>query len=301
MSYPRRVIPGMTVMITRRTLRRTHLLRPDPELNNLFRYCLAVVAETHGVLVHAAVVMSTHEHLIVTDVRGELPFFLQELHRLLALGVKVLRKWEGSVWDNQKTSVVELCTHEAVLEKIAYAIANPVAAGLVRRARDWRGVMTAAEELGCASWTAERPTFYLDQDNPRWPPVATLALHMPRLDVSDRVARTTVARQVADLEASARATLKAAGRQVVGPERLTRSSPYERAKSWEPVRGRSPCFAVGSGQREVFFERAAVLQTFRSAYRAALDAWRRGFRSAVFPTGTWLMHWTHGALVAVPQ
>jgi hypothetical protein len=60
MSYPRRVVPGMTVMVTRRTLRRTHLLHPDPQLNNLFIYCLAVLATRYDILVHAVVVMSTH-------------------------------------------------------------------------------------------------------------------------------------------------------------------------------------------------------------------------------------------------
>jgi hypothetical protein len=135
------------------------LLRPDPELNNLFRYCLAVLAPRFGIAVHCATVMSTHEHLVVTDTRGELPRFLQELHRLLALGIKVLRKWEGAVWDNEKTSVVELRTEQAVLEKIAYCIGNPVAAGLVRRAHQWPGVSARPEQLGRVSWTAKQHRF----------------------------------------------------------------------------------------------------------------------------------------------
>jgi hypothetical protein len=49
MSYPRQVIAGSTVMITRRVLRRTKLLRPDAELDNLYLYCLAVTAERFGV------------------------------------------------------------------------------------------------------------------------------------------------------------------------------------------------------------------------------------------------------------
>ncbi|MCG8556311.1 MAG: hypothetical protein MJD61_13625 [Proteobacteria bacterium] len=40
MTQPRYIVPGMTVMVTRRTLRRTHLFRPDPELTELYRYCL---------------------------------------------------------------------------------------------------------------------------------------------------------------------------------------------------------------------------------------------------------------------
>jgi hypothetical protein len=56
MSYPRRLVPGMTVMITRRALRRTHLLRADPELTNLSTYCLAVVAERFGIVGHGATI-----------------------------------------------------------------------------------------------------------------------------------------------------------------------------------------------------------------------------------------------------
>lgn len=84
-------------MRDRRGCCRTHLLRPDTRFNELYQYCLAVLSERHGIDVHAAVVMSTHEHLIVTDPLGRLPLFLRELHRVVALGVKVLRKWEGAV------------------------------------------------------------------------------------------------------------------------------------------------------------------------------------------------------------
>lgn len=62
-----------------------------PVLNNLFTYLLAVIASRHGILVHAVEVMSTHIHIVLTDVRGCLPRFLQEFHRLLALTIKVLR------------------------------------------------------------------------------------------------------------------------------------------------------------------------------------------------------------------
>ena len=70
-------------------------------MNAIFTYLLAVIAEKHGVLVDAGVLMSTHEHIVLTDTRGVLPRFLQDLHRLLALSVKVLRKWEGALWDHE--------------------------------------------------------------------------------------------------------------------------------------------------------------------------------------------------------
>jgi putative transposase len=298
MAFPRRILPGLSFLITRRTLRRTHLLRPDTEFNNLFRYCLAYAAHRNGVAVHCATVMSSHEHLVVTDTRGTLPRFLHDLHRTLALGIKVLRKWEGAVWDHEKTSVVELRTEQAVLEKIAYCIANPVAAGLVRSADQWPGVTTAAAQLGCAVWTAERPEFYLDQDSPQWPATLQLALQMPHLMMTDGEARAIVQAEVQHLELEARETLKAKGWRVLGAANIVARSPYDRATSWEPLRSRNPTFAVGRDQREHFVHAVAVLRAFRTAYRTAFAAWSTGLRDVCFPLGTWVMRYWHCAPVA---
>src|SRR5690606_14798724 len=75
-----------------------------------------------------------------------------------------------------------LCTPQAIVEKIAYVMANPVAAGLVRRAALWPGVTTLPEQLGKASWTAQRPDFYFNAENPVWPAQATLQLAPPPID-----------------------------------------------------------------------------------------------------------------------
>lgn len=90
MTQPRLVLPGDTVMITRRTLRRHHLFRPDSALRQLYLYTLAVCAKQFGILVHAVTLMSTHELLIVTDTQGRFPLFIRELRRLMSLGTKVL-------------------------------------------------------------------------------------------------------------------------------------------------------------------------------------------------------------------
>ena len=92
MTQPRFVVPGSTVMITRRTLRGHHLFRPDPAIRQLYLYILGVCARQFGILVHAVTLMSTHEHVIVTDTKGRLPDFLRRLHRLVSLGTKVLRQ-----------------------------------------------------------------------------------------------------------------------------------------------------------------------------------------------------------------
>src|SRR5690242_11182517 len=70
MSLPREIVPGTTYLITRRTLRRHLLLRPDEAITQLLVYLLAVSAPRYGLQVHALCAMSTHLHLVVTDVQG---------------------------------------------------------------------------------------------------------------------------------------------------------------------------------------------------------------------------------------
>ena len=91
--------------------------------------------------------------------------------------------------------------------------------------------------------------------------------------------------------------VKKRGWRVLGAERIRRLSPYRRATSFEPLRDRNPTFAVGRGQKKVFIEAVAELRAFRHAYRQALEQWRAGLRSVVFPQGTWCMCRVHGAAI----
>ena len=218
---------------------------------------------------------------------------------MLALCVKVLRKWEGEVWDGGKTSVVELRTREAVIEKLAYVAANPVAAGLVRKATDWPGVTTVPETLGRAKMPATRPDYYLDPENPIWPREATLELELPpRLRMTGDEVRSAVAFELAQLEAVACDEVRAKGWAVLGAEKLRKLSPFQRAKSWEPLRSLNPTFAVGRNQKQAFLAAVKVIRAFRRAYQAALARWRTGAWNVVFPRETWLMRTLHGVRVA---
>lgn len=287
-------------MVTRRTLRRHHLFRPDPAIAQLYLYTLGICAKEFGVELHALVLMSTHEHLVLTDPNKRLPDFLRRLHRLVALGTKVLRKWEGPVWDHESPSVVRLLTERAVIEKMAYVLANPVKAGLVERAAHWPGVTVLPQELGRRTWKVKRPDFYFDPDNPQWPDEVELELTLPtslREVYTDGQIRDAVALELTHQERLARAEVKKRGWKVLGSERARRVSPYRRAKSFEPLRGRNPTFAVGRGQRKAFFAAVAELRAFRRAYRDALEQWRAGLRQVLFPAGTWAMRCIHAAPV----
>ena len=299
MTQPRLVVPGDTLMITRRTLRRHHLFRPDSAIRQLYLYTLAVCARQFGILVHAVTLMSTHEHLIVTDPQGRYPDFLRRLHRLVSLGTKVLRKWEGPIWDHESSSVVRLLTEQAVIEKLAYVMANPVKAGLVRYAHDWPGIMVLPHELGRRTWTLQRPDAYFDRKNRQWSDTSELSLTLPPI-LEQRYApgavREAVQAELGRQERRAYAEIKKRGWRTLGADRVRRLSPYRRAKSFELLRDRNPTFAVGRGQKKMFFEAVAELRAFRQAYRHALEQWRAGLRSVVFPQGTWCMCRVHGAV-----
>ena len=298
MTQPRLVVPGDTLMITRRTLRRHHLFRPDSAIRQLYLYTLAICARQFGILVHAVTLMSTHEHLIVTDPQGRYPEFLRRLHRLVSLGTKMLRKWEGPTWDDDQSSVVRLLTEQAILEKLAYVMANPVKAGLVRHARDWPGITVLPHELGRRTWTLKRPEAYFNAKNPRWPDTIELPLTLPPSlrSYSAEALREAVGEELARQERVAHQEIKKRGWRVLGAERVRRLSPYRRATSFELLRDRDPTFAVGRGHRKVFFQAVAELRAFRRAYRQALEQWRAGLRSVVFPQGTWCMCRVHGAI-----
>jgi REP element-mobilizing transposase RayT len=301
MTQPRSILPGATYLLTRRVLRRHLLLRPDAAITNLLVYALAVSARRYGIQVHALCAMSTHLHLVVTDEHGVLPRFLQFFHRIVALGTKVLRAWEGPVWDHEATSAVRLTTREAVVQKIAYTLANPVAAGLVRHASEWPGAKVLASELGLGLLRAARPEAYFDASNPDWPEEATLEVSLPpaigTAEADDF--RREVAAELAREEAKAHAEMPRAA--VLGADRAVRVSPYERATSFEALRALNPTFAVGHGNGDAWRRAAAAVRSFRATYRAALERWCAGVRSVLFPAGTWWMRVLHAVGVSDEQ
>jgi REP element-mobilizing transposase RayT len=300
MSQPRQVLPNATYLVTRRTSFRHMLFAPDRIMNQILVYLLAVVARREGILVHALCAMSTHTHLVVTDVRGTLPTFLHAFHRLVAMCTKAYRRWNDAVWDKDPTSVVQLLTPAAVVEKIAYVLANPVAAGLVERAHQWPGAKVGVDQLGQGTLRASRPSYYLDPKNPAWPDDAEIPISLPPYvePAQAGVLRGQVEAELSCLEAVARADLARRRLRFLGAERARAVAPTARATSQEPRLDRRPTFAVGRGQEDASRQAVKAVRAFRRAYRAVLDQWRAGVRDVVFPAGTWWMRVFHGACVA---
>jgi putative transposase len=301
MSQARPILPGTTYLITRRIERRHCLLRPDPLMNAFILYAFIVSARRYGILLHAFCAMSTHLHYVVTDPHARLPQFLAMFHRFVALGVKIIRKRDGAVWDRSQTSVVELCTRQAIVEKIAYTLANPVEAGLVRYAHEWPGVKTTANHIDVNALHATRPEQWFRSDNFEWPLDASIPISLPpSIPTTDADAfRNDIRLELTKLEAAAHALIPK--HKVLGAKRATMIDPEQRATSYEPIRQLNPCFAVGRGNAEAIIKAKQALRDFRQKYRRAFDAWRVGDRLVVFPAGTYAMRVVHGANVAPLQ
>jgi putative transposase len=294
-------------MITRRTVCRFFLLRPDEErrAQRLFLYLLAVAAETHGVRVHAFIQMSTHYHLVVTDERGVLPDFMRDLNRWLAHTFKCLRGgWEGALWDSQQCSVVDLETNDAVLKETAYVVCNGAEAGIEPRPEDHPGAVSAPSDIGRREIVVSRPPNPWLVSDGRWPPVARLRYALPPGLVAEhgesgarRAIMTACERRAAEL-ARDRA---AQGRGYQGAEAAMRLSPTTRATSVSPPgRQRRPTHAVGPNRRDALRRKAVERRDWLASYARCWERWRSGDRDVVWPAHTWKMRVVHRQPCAPP-
>lgn len=289
-------------MVTRRTVLRHYLLRPDAKVNQLTLYALAVASNRFNVSPHDIVMLSTHVHCQLTDNEGNLPSFIHCFHRTVALGIKVLRKWDGQVWDSRESSVVHLNTETAIIENSAYIQANPTEAGAAKDPARWPGVRLSASHDGEVSIRVRRPDFYFSTANPDWPEEATLNLTLPPALVKAVGSKAEAVQKIhTEFKNQQENALQKAAAQkwkFPAPHRAKMVSHLQRATSFEPFRDRNPTFATGRGRKERFLASVQNLKTFRHDYREALALWRSGIRDVLFPWGTWQMHVLHGALVA---
>ena len=291
MSKPRRIVPGTTYLVTRRTVRRYFLMNPDKGrvLFAIYWYATALLAAELGIEVHAVQILSNHIHEVLTDTRGELPNFLQQRNRLLANAIKVLRVWPEEVFSREGASVVALHGDDAVLQKIAYTLANVVEAGLVANPEDWPGVTLAATDIGTRTIRVARPKIYFDRSNTRWPASAEISITVPRAleeHLGHEGARERIVATVNAAVEKARIVARNAGRVVRSIKRIFEVSHTTRASSCEQAGQRQPTFAAG-GNREMAAAAEKERTGFLTAYRTALQTMRSGIRDVLFPAGTW--------------
>jgi putative transposase len=255
-------------------------LRPDRRVTQVFEYLLGWCARRHGIQIHAYVAMSNHYHLVLTDVGGTLPAFTQDFHSLVARAVNHLLGRCESFWDPRPTSVVALLGGGAVIEKMAYTLANPVRARLVGRARAWGGATSAGMQFGRARRAARPRKFFSE----KMPAFTELELVRPPWceELGDRELLRGVERRVRELEVEHGKLGPAIGMQAV----LAREW-WESPHTDEGRRESSPTVAGGDRRTRVEWLRRAA--EWLGEYKGALGRFVEGVRDVEFPAGTWWM------------
>ena len=288
MTAPRQVLAGTTYLVTRRCSQRQFLLRPGRTTNQVFLYLLALAARRYGVKVHAYCVLSNHFHMVVTDPSARLPAFHQFLDALVARALNAaLGRWEN-FWAPDSFSAVALMSPGDVLDKAAYVLANPVAAGLVRRGRQWPGLWSAPELVGGAPIEVTRPQHFFDPKG-QLPESTHLEVCVPPGFESSAAFREALSARL--LEHEQRAIRSCSG-EVVGVARVLAQRATGRPLPGEPHRRLNP--RVAGRDRRTRIAALDRLLAFYVAYREAWTQWRRGMRHVIFPAGTYLLRVVHG-------
>jgi hypothetical protein len=208
-----------------------------------------------------------------------------------------LGRWE-SFWDPDSYSAVRLESEAAIIEKIVYVLANPVAAGLVRRGCEWPGLWSDPVQIGGRPLALERPKGFFREEGPM-PELAMLQLDVPPAFEASREFTDSLAEALRVAEDSAAAEHAREGRSVLGASRVLAQKPHARPSPGEPRRVLSPRVASRNKWRRI--EALLRLAEFGRAYREALAAWRAGARHALFPPGTWQMRVLHAACCGVAE
>src|SRR5512133_2241546 len=285
-------MPGTSYLVTRRCSERRFFLRPSRIVNELFLYVLAVAARRYGILVHAFCVRSNPCHLVVTDVDGRLPAFMQYLDSLVARAVNAsLGRFEGFWASDGSYSAVEPLDPGDVVAKTAYVLANPVAAGLVRHGAEWPGLWTSPEQIGAATLTARKPKLFFAPKS-YLANAVDLELTTPPGFASAAEFCAQLTARLQELEARHHHELAAQGRRFVGITRVLSQHPFSRPPAGEPRFELKPRIAARDKWRRI--EGLLRLKSFVHAYRAASAEWRSGVRDVVFPSGTYLLRVLHG-------
>jgi putative transposase len=283
---------------------------PVREAVRVFEYLFAVAAQKYGMQVHEVLCMSNHFHALMTDVEGRLPGFMEYFDSLLARSLNAMYGTSGSVFEKEY-GLVEATDDEKGLEHAVYTLANPCAAHLVRRSKQWPGFSTLRMKYG-ESVVIERPKVGLwkrDQavENSRrkknrdprrarhrgkpsvMPDVVELRLVRPPVyrELSDAELRAEIRERLDARELELIAGRRDRGTEVLGVAKVLAQKWYEFPGRGKDMFGMSP--GVSGKSKWARIEALQRRKEFVEAYALARARFLAGVRDVLWPFGTWLM------------
>jgi putative transposase len=300
MPDARPISPGITYLLTRRCIERRFLFTPDPDrhMARIFGYCLAVASERYGILVHASVTLSNHWHLVVTDVRGNLPEFLRDVHSLIARCVNARYRRCENVWAVRQPSAVHLLDTGIIWEKLVYCLANAVSSWLVASHHAWPGFHTLPDALTNGPKVYARPTEYFSTRT-QLPDTATLVITKPpalaHLSDDDYVAQ--LKKRVAAKESGLNKRSRDGKRPFLGVTAIMAQDPHGHPQTPRPQNEVNP--RVAASDPEIRKAALGLLADFLHLYAKARDKWSKGNRRVRFPRGTYQLFHSHAVRLSL--
>lgn len=296
MTPPRQILPGQNFEISCRTHGRVFRFLPTWEVKQLFLYVLALGAERYNITIYGVVVMANHYHLQGRDNDGRLPAFVRYVNGLLARAINALQGRDDGVWSADGYCLLRPQSNEDLVGRMVYLMANPVEAGIVRRAVEYPGIVTLPAHVG-TSTVIERPSFFFREGGPA-PKEVTLRIEAPPGFGGVEAWRKRISEA---LKACERACLKErrdAGLGAAGASKAARVRVGEAPRTRELWFRMRP--SIAAREKSVRIAAIRALRAFREAYRAALTRFRDGETDVEFPAGTWWMVRHAGAVACVP-
>jgi hypothetical protein len=299
MPRPLRFVPapGTLIEVTTRTIQGRLLLRPTPPINQAVLGVLGRAQRMYGMVVHFAVVLSNHYHLLLSPTdAGQLSEFMTYVNSNIAREVGRLVDWNERFWGRRYQGIVVSDEPMAQLGRLEYFLANCVKEQLVEHPFEWPGIHAAravieGQELE-GTWF-DRSAF--DRAKRRRkagdPPVRENDFISPEVlelsplpclaNLDEHQQRELVEGLIEKVVAEAAIARKATGSMVVGAARLRRLHPHtqpSRIKESPAPRFHACAFAVQKALRDAY-------SAFAAAFRAAADKLRAGDRHVRFPDG----------------
>ncbi len=133
---PRLILPGFPHHITHRGNRRAPIFRDDAD-RRFYLSKLALYAERYGIRLYAYSLMTNHvHHILVPPTREAASCCFRDLHGLYADRFNGKYGVDGHLW--QERFYACLLDDAHLWNAVRYVEQNPVRAGLVERAEDYR-------------------------------------------------------------------------------------------------------------------------------------------------------------------
>ncbi len=123
-------------------------MRPSPEVVQGIGYWLAQCLAGTRIQLHAFVFMSNHYHLDITDPHGEIVEFKNRLNAVLARYLNTVLGRSDSIWSGDGPCDVQILSDHDMLQSMAYTLANPNQAGLVKWGHRWPGLISYGMAFG---------------------------------------------------------------------------------------------------------------------------------------------------------